>query len=129
MSRRRRRDTGGTSRRAGLGRRAGPVRRGTGGGGPRSSITITLEGPSGDVATSSPSIRANVRDTGGPIPRSNIGVYVDGESKRFDYTRATGNLRCSARNLSPGTHTVEIEASSDFGARTARKRWTINVKT
>jgi len=65
------------------------------------------------------------------LSRFDIDVYVDGEEMRFDYNRSSGSLTCSTGRLSSGTHTVEIEASTedaDGRLRTSRKRWTLNVK-
>ncbi len=101
-------------------------------GGPRRRILITSVGPTGDVNSSSTTIRATVEDREGYyLSRHDIDVYLDGQDMRFDYRRSTGSLKCNTGSLSSGTHTVEIEAyaESDEGAnKTGRKRWTFNVK-
>ncbi len=110
-------------------RRRGPGsgRHASRGGGSRRRIFITSVGPTGDVSSASPTIRATVEDRdGSPLSRHDIDVYLDGEDKRFSYRRATGDLKCPTGRLSSGTHTVEIEASTDDGV--GRKRWTFNVK-
>ena len=109
-------------------RRRGPgSRRGAGRRRPRRRILITSVGPTGDVNVYSPTIHAYVEDREGSLlSRHDIDVYVDGEEKRFNYGRSSGNLRCSPGRLSSGTHTVEIEASTDDAV--GRKRWTFNVK-
>ena len=122
MSRRRR-----PSRRAGAGRR----RRGAGRRG-RRRIIITSVAPTGEVISSSPTIRAIVEDRDGYLlSKHDIDVYLDGELKRFGYRRATGSLSCPTGNLSSGTHTVEIEATvetDDGGVRTGGKKWTFVKK-
>ena len=122
MSRRRR-----PSRRAGAGRR----RRGVGRRG-RRRIIITSVAPTGQVTSSSPTIRAIVEDRDGYLlSKHDIDVYLDGELKRFGYRRATGSLSCPTGNLSSGTHTVEIEATvetDDGGVRTGGKKWTFVKK-
>ena len=89
-------------------------------------------GPTGDVSSASPTIRAIVEDRDGNLlSRHDIDVYLDGEDKRFSYRRATGELKCPTGRLSSGTHTVEIEAyleTDDGGSKTGRKKWTFNVK-
>jgi hypothetical protein len=58
-----------------------------------------------------------------------VRLYLDGIEKRaFYYGRATGSLshRVSGA-LSPGTHTVEIEASAAQEHSTAKKSWTFTV--
>ncbi len=109
-------------------RRTGPgSRRGAGRRRPRRTITITPVEPRGDVNSYSPTIRATVEDRKGSLlSRHDIDVYVDGKEMRFNYNRSSGSLRCSTGRLSSGTHTVEIEASTDDGV--GRKRWTFNVK-
>ena len=103
-------------------RRRGPGRRR-----PRRTILITSVAPTGDVNVYSPTIQAYVEDrNGSPLSRHDIDVYVDGNETRFNYGRSSGSLRCSPGRLSSGTHTVEIEASSDNAV--GRKRWTFNVK-
>ena len=119
MGRRRRRRGPGSGRRA---RRSGSRRR----------ILITSVSPSGDVNSSSPTIRATVEDRDGYyLSRHDIDLYLDGEEMRFNYRRGTGELKCPTGRLSSGTHTVEIEAyaeTDDGGSRTGRKKWTFNVK-
>ena len=88
-------------------------------------------GPTGDVNSYSPTIRAYVEDREGSLlSRHDIDVYVDEEEMRFNYNPSSGSLRCSPGRLSSGTHTVEIEVTieSDYGSRTGRKRWTFNIK-
>lgn len=101
-------------------------------GGPRRRILITSASPTGDVKSSSPTIRATVEDREGYyLSRHDIDVYLDGQEMRFDYRRSTGDLKCSTGSLSSGTHTVEIEAyteDDDGRSKTGRKRWTFNVK-
>ena len=115
-------------------RRRGPGsgRHASRGGGSKRRIFITSVGPTGDVSSASPTIRATVEDRdGSPLSRHDIDVYLDGEEKRFHYRRATGDLKCSTGRLSSGTHTVEIEAyleTDDGGSKTGRKKWTFNVK-
>jgi hypothetical protein len=109
-------------------RRRGPgSRRGAGRRRPRRTILITRVAPTGDVNIYSPTIQAYVEDrNGSPLSRHDIDVYVDGKEMRFNYGRSSGSLRCSPGKLSSGTHTVEIEASTDDAV--GRKRWTFNVK-
>ena len=109
-------------------RRRGPgSRRGAGRRRPRRRILITSVGPTGDVNVYSPTIHAYVEDRNGSLlSRHDIDVYVDGEEMRFNYNPSSGSLRCSPGRLSSGTHTVEIEASTDDAV--GRKRWTFNVK-
>jgi len=101
-------------------------------GGSRRRILITSASPSGDVSSASPTIRAVVAARDGSIlSRHDIDLYLDGEEKRFTYRRASGDLRCSTGRLSPGTHTVEIEAyveTDDGGSKRGSKKWTFNVK-
>ncbi len=122
MSRRRR-----PSRRRGPGsRRRGAGRRG------RRRIIITSVAPTGEVISSSPTIRAIVEDRDGYLlSKHDIDVYLDGELKRFGFKRGTGSLSCPTGNLSSGTHTVEIEATvetDDGGVRTGGKKWTFVKK-
>jgi hypothetical protein len=87
--------------------------------------------PTGQVTSSSPTIRAIVEDRDGYyLSKHDIDVYLDGELKRFGYRRATGSLSCPTSNLSSGTHTVEIEATveTDDGVRTGGKKWTFVKK-
>ncbi len=109
-------------------RRRGPgSRRGAGRRRPRRTIIITSVAPTGDVNVYNPTIQAYVEDrNGSPLSRHDIDVYVDGNETRFNYGRSSGSLRCSPGRLSSGTHTVEIEASTDDAV--GRKRWTFNVK-
>jgi hypothetical protein len=122
MGRRRRRRGPGSGSGRGASRRRASRRR----------ILITSVGPTGDVSSASPTIRATVEDRdGNPLSRHDIDVYLDGEDKRFTYRRATGDLKCPTGRLSSGTHTVEIEAyveTDDGGSRTGRNKWTFNVK-
>jgi hypothetical protein len=88
-------------------------------------------GPTGQVNSSRPTIRAYVEDRyGSLLSEHDIDVYLDGKAMRFDYNPSSGRLTCSTGSLSSGTHTVEIEATieSDYGSRTGRKRWTFNVR-
>ncbi len=109
-------------------RRTGPgSRRGGGRSGPRRTIIITPIEPRGDVKSSSPTIRATVEDRNGSVlSRHDIDVYVDGEDMSFNFHRPSGTVRCFTGRLSSGTHTVDIQASTDDGV--GRKRWTFNVK-
>ena len=109
-------------------RRRGPGSRRPGGrGGPRRTILITSVGPTGQVDSKRPTIRAYVEDRyGSLLSEHDIDVYLDGKAMRFDYNPSSGRLTCSTGSLSSGTHTVEIEASTDDGV--GRKRWTFNVK-
>ena len=108
-------------------RRPGSAR-GANRGGPRRRIIITSVGPTGQINTSRPTIRAYVEDRyGSLLSRHDIDVYLDGEPMRFSYGSSSGRLTCPpTKSLSSGTHTVEIEASTDDGV--GRKRWTFNVK-
>lgn len=93
------------------------------------TITITSVSPTGTVANSSPTVRATVKDGESSLSGSGIKLYLDGEEQgRFNYSRATGSLRCSTGGLSSGSHEVEIEATADGGRRTARKSWTFTIK-
>ncbi|MCA1716714.1 MAG: hypothetical protein LC781_07580 [Actinobacteria bacterium] len=110
-------------------RRRGPgSARGANRGGPRRRIIITSVDPTGQVNSSRPTIRAYVEDRyGSLLSRHDIDVYLDGQAMRFSYGRSSGRLTCPPTgSLSSGTHTVEIEASTDDGV--GRKRWTFNVK-
>jgi len=112
-------------RRRGLG-----SRRPGGRGGSRRTILITSVGPTGQVSGSSPTIRAYVEDRYGyPLSEDDIDVYLDGQPMRFDYGESSGRLTCPTGGLSSGTHAVEIEAiiETNYGSRTARKRWTFTV--
>jgi len=114
-------------------RRRGPGsgRHASRGGGSRRRVFITPVGPSGDVSSVSPTIRAVVEDRDGNLlSRHDIDVYLDGQPMRFDYGESSGRLTCSTGSLSSGTHTIEIEATieTNYGSRTGRKRWTFNVK-
>ncbi len=99
----------------------------------RSTLTITPVSPTGKTSNSRPTIQATVRDEEASLSRDDINLYLDGNEKRsFSYGRASGRLRCRINNaLSPGTHTVEIEAVSENrqgrSKSTARKRWTFQV--
>ena len=110
-------------------RRRGPgSARGANRGGPRRRIIITSVGPTGQVNSARPIIRAYVEDRyGSLLTRHDIDVYLDGEPMRFSYGKSSGRLTCPpTKSLSSGTHTVELEASTDDGV--GRKRWTFNVK-
>jgi hypothetical protein len=109
-------------------RRRGPGSRRGARGRPRRTIIITSVGPTGQVNSSRPTIRAYVEDRyGSLLSRHDIDVYLDGEPMRFSFGRSSGRLTCPpTKSLSSGTHTVEIEASTDDGV--GRKRWTFNVK-
>ena len=113
-------------------RRRGPGSGRPGGrGGPRRTILITSVGPTGQVNSKRPTIRAYVEDRyGSLLSEHDIDVYLDGKAMRFDYNPSSGRLTCSTGSLSSGTHTVEIEATieSNYGSRTGRKRWTFNVR-
>jgi Bacterial Ig domain len=109
-------------------RKAGAAKAMAGSGG---TLTVTSVSPTGRVSGSMPTIQATVQDDEGiNPPKTDVRLYLDGaEQKRFRYGRATGSLsyRPRAGTLSPGTHTVEIEASADGGRRTAKKSWTFTV--
>ena len=111
-----------------MSRRRRPGNRRPGGrGGSRRTIIITSVGPTGVVNSPNPTIQAIVEDRyGSLLSRHDIDVYLDGQPMRFDYEGSSGRLTCSTGSLSSGTHTVEIEASTDDGV--GRKRWTFNVK-
>ncbi len=105
-------------------------RRGIGRGGPRRTIIITSVGPTGVVNSPNPTIRAIVEDRYGVLLSSHdIDVYLDGQPMRFDYGESSGRLTCPTGGLSSGNHAVEIEAiiETNYGSRTARKRWTFSV--
>jgi hypothetical protein len=114
-----------------VGRRRGHGSRRPGGrGGSRRTIFITSVGPTGVVNSTNPTIRAIVEDRYGILlSRYDIDVYLDGQPMRFDYGESSGRLTCPTRNLSSGTHAVEIEAfiEGNYGSRRARKRWTFTV--
>ena len=110
-------------------RRRGPGSRRAGGrGGSRRTILITSVGPTGQVNSKRPTIRAYVEDRyGSLLSEHDIDVYLDGEPMRISYGRSSGRLTCPpTKSLSSGPHTVEIEANTDDGV--GRKRWTFNVK-
>jgi hypothetical protein len=92
---------------------------------------VTSAGPTGRVTGSTPTIEATVNDAEGiNPPKTDVRLYLDGaEQRTFRYGRASGRLSYRPRigTLSPGTHTVEIEVSTDQGRRTARKSWTFTV--
>ena len=105
-------------------------RRRPGRGGSRRTIIITSVGPTGVVNSPNPTIRAIVEDRYGVLlSGDDIDVYLDGQPMRFSYGRSSGRLTCPTGNLSSGTHAVEIEAiiETNYGSRTARKRWTFTV--
>jgi hypothetical protein len=105
-------------------------RRGLGRSGSRRRILITSVGPTGVVNSPNPTIRAIVEDRYGVLlSGDDIDVYLDGQPMRFDYGESSGRLTCPTGNLSSGTHAVEIEAiiETNYGSRTARKRWTFTV--
>lgn len=98
--------------------------------GSRRAIIITSVSPTGVVNSPNPTIRAIVEDRYGILLSENdIDVYLDGQPMRFDFGESSGRLTCPTRNLSSGTHAVEVEAiiETNFGSRTARKRWTFTV--
>ena len=107
-------------------------RRGPGRGGSRRTIVITSVGPTGVVNNPNPTIRAIVEDRYGVLLSSHdIDVYLDGQPMRFSYGRSSGRLTGSTGSLSPGPHTVEVEAytEDDNGnSKTGRKRWTFMIK-
>ena len=114
-------------------RRRGPHRRRAARGRPRRTILISSVSPTGTISNSSPTIRAVVEDRKGYLlSRRDIDVYVDGEWKRSQYRRSTGQLICAPGRLSPGAHTVDVEATveedDDGGGRTGRKRWTFSIQ-
>jgi len=110
-------------------RRRGPgSARGANRGGQRRRIIITSVAPTGQIKSSRPTIQAYVEDRyGSLLSRHDIDVYLDGEPQRVSFGRSSGRVTCPpTKSLSSGTHTVEIEASTDDGV--GRKRWTFNVK-
>jgi hypothetical protein len=101
---------------------------GTKGAGSGSAPTITSVSSSGNITGPSSTIQAAVQGGGTGLSKSDIKPYLDGaEQTEFSYRRISGRLSCSTGMLSPGTHTVEIEANPDQGRVTARKRWTFTV--
>jgi hypothetical protein len=105
-------------------------RRGPGRGGSRRTIVITSVGPTGVVNSPNPTIRAIVEDRYGVLLfEDDIDVYLDGQPMRFEYAESSGRLTCPTGGLSSGTHAVEIEAiiETNYGSRTARKRWMFTV--
>ena len=111
-------------------RRGSGSRRPGGRGGPRRTIIITSVGPTGVVNSPNPTIQAIVEDRYGVLlSEDDIDVYLDGQPMRFDYGESSGRLSCPTGGLSSGTHAVEIEAiiETNYGSRTARKRWTFMV--
>ena len=98
-------------------------------------LSITGVGPTGNIASSRPTIRARVRDQGGSLSKRDIRLYLDGSEKiRFHYDRASGRLSYRVRGaLSPGVHWVEIEAGAEYGDSqgrsnsAVRKGWTFTV--
>jgi hypothetical protein len=98
-------------------------------------LSITGVSPTGNIASSRPTIRAAVRDQGGSLSKRDIRLYLDGSEKiRFHYDRASGRLSYHVRGaLSPGTHWVEIEARAEYGDSqgrsnsSVRKGWTFTV--
>jgi len=133
MGRRRRRDTGGSNpkRRAGGrrgARRAGGLR-GVGPNAAKTRVTITDVSPTGTISSSSPTVRAMVKDSEATLSNSDIRVFLDGQEIRgFQYQRSTGRLSFSTRGLSSDAHTVEILASTPEQTRTARKNWSFAVR-
>jgi len=114
-------------------RRRGPgSAKGRNRGGPRRRILITSASPTGEVKGPGTTIQAFVEAMDGSyLSRHDIDVYLDGEEKRFTYRKATGEVKCPTGRLSPGTHTVEIEAyveTDDGGSKRGSKKWTFNVK-
>ena len=112
-------------------RRRGPgSAKGANRGGPRRRILITSASPTGQVKGPGTTIQAFVEAMDGSyLSRHDIDVYLDGQPMRFDFGESSGRLTCPTRNLSSGTHAVEIEAiiETNYGSRTARKRWTFTV--
>jgi hypothetical protein len=133
MGRRRRRDTDRSTQKRRAGGRRGAKRagglRGAGSGSRRPRVTITSVGPTGTISSTSPTVRAMVKDSEATLSKSDIHVYVDGQEIRgFQYQRTTGRLSFSTRVLATGAHTVEIEASDADQNRTARKSWSFAVQ-
>jgi hypothetical protein len=86
------------------------------------TLTITSESPTGTIKSASPIVRATVEDSRTRLSRNDINVSLAGEEvERFNYSPATGSLRCCATALSSGSHRIEIEATAAGGLRTARK--------
>lgn len=112
-------------------RRRGPgSAKGANRGGPRRRILITSASPTGQVKGPGTTIQAFVEAMDGSfLSRHDIDVYLDGQPMRFDYEESSGRLTCPTGSLSSGTHAVEIEAiiETNYGSRTARKRWTFTV--
>jgi len=97
--------------------------------GSRGRLTITSVSPTGTIGSSSPTVRAVVKDNEATLAKSDIYVALDGEEIRgFQYQRSTGRLSFSTRGLSSDAHTVEIEASAADDSRTARKTWSFAVR-
>lgn len=114
-------------------RRRGPgSAKGRNRGGSRRRILITSASPTGQIKGPGTTIQAFVEAMDGSyLSRHDIDVYLNGQVMRFSYGRSSGRLTCSASGLSPGTHTVEVEAftEDDNGdSKTGRKRWTFNIK-
>ena len=124
------RDRSTRKRRAGGLRGAGPPGSGASRGGSRRGVTITSVGPTGTIRSSNPTVRATVQHSETTLSRSDIHVYLDGEEvTNYNYQRSTGSLSFRVRRgLSEDAHTVEIEASTGEGTKTARKRWTFSVQ-
>ena len=128
MSRKRR---GGGQRRGGgrKGPRRGGGLRHTGPGAAKGRLKIDSMSPSGTIISTSPRVHAVVTDNENTLSKSDIFVSLDGQQIRgFSYQRSTGKLSFTARGLSSGAHTVEIEASASEGSKTARKSWTFAVE-
>jgi hypothetical protein len=133
MGRRRRRDNDRSTQKRRAGGRRGAKRagglRGVGPGAARTRVTITEVSPTGTISSSSPTVKAMVKDSEATLSNSDIHVYLDGEEIRgFQYQRSTGRLQFSTRGLSSAAHTVEIEASDADQNRTARKSWSFSVQ-
>jgi hypothetical protein len=109
-------------------RRAGGLRH-TGPGAAKGRTKIDSVSPTGTIISTSPRVHAVVTDNENSLSKSDIFVSLDGQQIRgFRYQRSTGKLSFTARALSSGTHTVEIEASAGEGSKTARKTWTFAVE-
>lgn len=97
-----------------------------------SRLTITAASPTGVVVGRNLTVRARVRDDEADLRHRDISCYLDGWEKTFRYDPSTGSLSFPARNLSSGSHTVEIEAefSDSKGQRTstARRSWTFTTR-
>jgi hypothetical protein len=133
MGRRRRRDNDRSTQKRRAGGRRGAKRagglRGVGPGAARTRVTITEVSPTGTISSSSPTVKAMVKDSEATLSNSDIHVYLDGEEIRgYQYQRSTGRLSFSTRGLSSDAHTVEIEASTPEQTRTARKNWSFAVR-